>query len=159
MADDKGLELRTIAERFAQSESALDELIERLQSLKATSDVLELSNQSTQAMTHSIRQVSDELSALTGMLRNSVDVLRTAATNAANFMNQTDLTGLNTQVGEIKNLLNSRLSESDASREAAERAHAATKAELENERQKSQKLEAQLAQVPEKYRKKYVSAP
>jgi len=154
MTDDKGLELRSIAERFAQSETALDELVERLRSLKATSDVLDLTNQSTQAATHSIRQVADELSSLTGMLRNSVEILRTAATTAANFMDKTDLAGLNAQVGEIKTLLISRLAEADSNRETAERVLAATKAQLESAQQESQKLAAQLMQVPEKMRKK-----
>jgi hypothetical protein len=155
MADEKGLELRAISERFAQSNAALDELVDRLKSLKATSDVIDMTNQSTQAATQSIRQVVDELTTLTSLLRSGTKALESATISAASFMSQTDLSGINLRLHEIRDLLNNQTAAAEAGRESAEKSLIGVKAELEASRRETQALKAQLARIPEKYLKKF----
>jgi DNA repair exonuclease SbcCD ATPase subunit len=155
MGDDKGMDLRSITERFAKSGSALEELEERLKSLTATSEVLRMNNQSTQEAAQSIRQIVNELSTLMGVLRNSVEVLRNATSTAAAFMKDTDLTALSSDVRDMKDLLGRQLTDATSSRDLSEKMLVSTRHELEAAQQELRNLKAQLSQIPEKQRKKF----
>lgn len=154
MADDKALELRSITERFEHSTKVLDDLFERMTSLKATTDVLDMNSQTTQAATNAIRSAASELATMNGQLVSAVKSIRAAAEGIAHFMAQADTASIRASIADINNLLTSQFVRITAERDASAIELAGVRQELASARSELDSLRSKLAAVPEKTRRK-----
>ena len=109
MADDRTLDVRAVAERFAQSAGALDELTERLHSLSATSKVLTSAGKSLDESAVAIRTFLQEVSSMSGQLRAATDGLASASRLAQQFLVQTDTGAIASSLSTIESLLSGQI--------------------------------------------------
>jgi ABC-type transporter Mla subunit MlaD len=154
MEDDKGLNLKVVSERFEQASTALDELAQRLNSLRSTNEVLDSTNQSTQMAANAIRVASNELASMNEVLGQSIDSIRSAAESAAHFMAQTDASEIRAGINGINQLLESKMRALEEDRETAIQETENLRKELTETRADFETLRAKIAVIPEKSRRK-----
>jgi uncharacterized coiled-coil protein SlyX len=152
--DDKGLDIKVVVQRFAQSTEALDKLGEKLSSLTSSSEAISQANQSVTEVAIQIRKIVDEFSRMTGTMRDASNKVENAATVASQFLAQTDLSSISRGLDSIQISLNGRISDLESQvRELSTTVQqrdselAQTKAELAG-------LKSKINAVPEKQRKK-----
>jgi archaellum component FlaC len=167
MAEEKGLELKTIVRRFADSTEALDGLNERMKSLSATSELLANTKASYADMTEQMRRFVHESSQVTSILRGASEKVQSVMEKAVHLLDGGDLGDLKSAVREVKTLmdlqLNQALSETRELKNMLETQINSTKAELEQARSEITRLKAELAaaeskiaNLPSKVTKKYL---
>ena len=89
--DDKGLDIKVVVQRFAQSTEALEKLSEKLNSLTSSSESISRANQSVSEASLQIQKIVQEFSQMTGAMRDAGSKIENAANVASLFLSQTDL--------------------------------------------------------------------
>ena len=152
--DDKGLDIKVVVQRFAQSTEALDKLSEKLASLTSSSESMTRANDSVNQASVNIQKVVDEFLRLSATMRDAGNKVEEAATTASRFLSQTDLSSIERGLDSVLGLLNKKIS--DLEIEVQNLANSSHKKELElaATRSELQALKNKWNAVPEKQRKK-----
>ena len=154
MADDRGIDIKVVAQRFAQSTEALDQLAEKLNSLGSNNEAITRVNQNVTQASNQIQKLTDELAKLTTIMRNAGSKVELAADTAAQFLSQTDLSSIGRGLDSILVSLNGKMSDLDSQVRSLTDLSNKKDIELSNIRVELGALKAKLASVPEKQRKK-----
>ena len=154
MPDDRGLDMRAVTERFAQSTTALDDLAERLRSLASTSETLASADKSLRGASTAVADFLKELSSMAGQLKGATDGLRTATALAERFLAQTDTNAIATSLDELKELLKSQVTQLTTERDREAQENEKLQKELNETRSQLDQLRIKVNSVPEKQRKK-----
>lgn len=108
--DDKGLDIKVVVQRFAQSTEALEKLSEKLNSLTSSSESISRANQSVSEASLQIQKIVQEFSQMTGAMRDAGSKIENAANVASLFLSQTDLSTIGIGLDSILVLLNGKIS-------------------------------------------------
>jgi predicted nucleic acid-binding Zn-ribbon protein len=154
--DDKGIDIKVVAQRFAQSTEVLDKLGEKLSSLTSGSESLSRANQSMTEVSAQVRRIVEEFSRMTGAMRDASSKVESAANVASQFLSQTDLSSISRGLDAIHVSLNGKVS--DLERQIKNLTEKLQSKELELAQTQSElaRLKAKIDAVPEKQRKKYL---
>jgi len=154
MADDRGLELRSIAERFAQSTGALDDLAERIRSLSSTSAALDVATSGIQEVAAGTRDLLSALASMAGQLRETSDGLRSATFAAQTFLSQTDTSAIAASLAALETILRDQISTLTQERDRALNERDAALRDLAALQAERDRLADKVNLVPEKHRRK-----
>jgi predicted nucleic acid-binding Zn-ribbon protein len=153
--DDKGLDIKVVVQRFAQSTEALDKLGEKLSTLTSSSEAISKANQSVTEVTAQIRKIVDEFSRMTGTMRDASNKVENAATVASQFLAQTDLSSISRGLDSIQISLNGRISDLENQVEGLSEKLQSKDLELTQTKSELAGLKSRINAVPEKQRKKF----
>lgn len=153
--DDKGLDIKVVVQRFAQSTEALDKLGEKLSSLTSSSESIAKANQSVTEVTQQFRKVVEEFSRMTGTMRDASNKVESAATVASQFLAQTDLSSISRGLDLILVALNGKVSDLEAEVRGLREASQSKDIEIKNLQGSLDLLKANINAIPEKQRRKF----
>jgi SMC interacting uncharacterized protein involved in chromosome segregation len=154
MGNDRGLDMRAVAERFAQSATALDDLTERLQSLASTSESLARAEDNLKGVSSAVSNFIKEISAMSGQLKGATDGLRTATALAERFLTQTDTNAIAASLEELTTLMKSQISQLSTDRDREVHEKEKLQKELNLVRSELDQLKNKVNAIPDKQRKK-----
>ena len=154
MADDRGIDIKVVAQRFTQSTEALDQLAQKLSSLTSNNEAITRANQNVTQAANQIQKLVDELARLTTTMKDAGSKVEIASNTAAQFLSQTDLTSISRGLDLIHVSLNGKMADLDAQvRNLNESSHKKD-LELSIARAELDLLKSKISAVPEKQRKK-----
>ena len=153
--DDKGLDIKVVVQRFAQSTEALDKLGEKLSTLTSSSESIARANQSVTEVSQQIRKIVDEFSRMTGTMRDASNKVESAANAASQFLTQTDLSSISRGLDSILVALNGKVSDLEAEVKALREASQTKDVEIKKLQGSLDLLKANINTIPEKQRRKF----
>jgi len=154
MADDRGIELRSIAERFAQSTGALDDLAERIRSLSSTSAALDVATSGIQEVAVGTRDLLNALASMVGQLREASDGLRSATLAAEAFLSQSDTSAIAASLTALEEMLRGQVAALTGERDRALKERDTAIRDLAGLQADMDRLADKVNLVPEKHRRK-----
>ncbi len=160
MSDDSAsLELRSVVQRFNDSNEVLTQLRERLRSLADSEDSQTASSQKLGEASDHLRSYTAHLEEITTALQAAATETQKAMTTAREFLQGTGLKAVRGDVSQLEAAVaagNGALQVSNARIiELLEQEIVSTRAEAAQAVQARQALEAKIATVPERSRRKF----
>lgn len=160
MSDDSAsLELRSVVQRFNDSTEVLGQLRERLRSLAEAEDSQAASAESLDDASEHLRSFTTQIEQSTATLQAAVDETRAAMAVAREFLEGTDLKAVRGDLSQLERVVaagNGALEVSVARIvELLEREVVGAKGEASHAVLARQQLEAKIAAIPEKTRRKF----
>jgi DNA repair exonuclease SbcCD ATPase subunit len=154
MADDRGIDIKLVAQRFTQSTEALDQLAQKLSSLTSNNESITRANQNVTQASNQIQKLLDELARLTTTMKDAGSKVEIASSTAAQFLSQTDLSSIGRGLDLILVTLNGKVSDLENQVRSLDESSHKKDLELSVVRTELDSLKAKVAAVPEKQRKK-----
>jgi hypothetical protein len=152
--DDKGLDIKVVVQRFAQSTEALDKLSEKLASLTSSSESMTRANESVNQASVNIQKVVDEFLRLSATMRDAGSKVEEASNTASRFLSQTDLSSIERGLDSVLGLLDKKISDLEIEVQTLTNSSHKKDLELAAARSELQALKNKWNAVPEKQRKK-----
>ncbi len=154
MADDRGIDIKVVAQRFTQSTEALDQLAQKLSSLTSNNESITRANQNVTQAANQIQKLVDELARLTTTMKDAGAKVEIASNTAAQFLSQTDLSSIGRGLDLILVTLNGKVSDLDGQVRNLQESSNKKELELSSARAELDVLKGKINAVPEKQRKK-----
>lgn len=155
MSDESvSLELRSVVQRFNDSGEVLEQLRERLRLLAEADETQSASASSIGEASEELRQFAGELAKETAALASAAAETKAAMETAREFLQGTDLKVIREDVGRLATGQEALQTANTRVVELLEQELIAIRTELGEAVQARQQLEAKIAAVPEKTRRK-----